>query len=469
MHRTIHRLPGLLLATGLAGLAPLQAQLPRPLAEIAAGYAAKIAGSATLFAGRSLESVQADELAPEGVLAAVLRMVEYELDRDAGRLTVRLGEVSRTARLVPGLGVVLEPLAFEPSALPEQEPPAAQEGDGNYAEEPARDALPEENLEALDAALDAAFEHPEARTRAVLVVRGGDLLAERYGKGFDRDTPLAGWSMAKSLTATLWALRFADDDGELPLDEPIPLRAWGGKRPAADGPDPRRAITWRHALRMSTGLDWQEDYADPMSDVPRMLFVDSAAGDYAAGKPQAEDPGTVWSYSSGTTNLLCLALRESFVDDSAYHAFPHRALFAPLGMQRAVLEVDPSGTFVGSSFAMLTARDWARFGQLYAQRGVWNGERLLPGAWLAAVAEPAPGSGGRYGLHFWLNAPVGEDGAAPRDGLPTDLLLCDGFEGQLVAVVPSRELVVVRLGCTRDWRFWDRDAFLRAVLGALGE
>ena len=119
MHRTNHCLPGLLLAAGLAGIAPLQAQLPRPLAEIAAGYAAKIAGSATLFAGRSLESVRADELAAEGVLAAVLNMVEYELDRDAGRLTVTLGEVSRTARLVPGLGVVLEPLTFEPAPLPQ--------------------------------------------------------------------------------------------------------------------------------------------------------------------------------------------------------------------------------------------------------------------------------------------------------------------------------------------------------------
>src|SRR5262249_46995503 len=169
-------------------------------------------------------------------------------------------------------------------------------------------------------------------------------------------------------------------------------------------------------------------YEDPRSDVLQMLFFASDYAVVAAAQPPAQPPGREFRYSSGTANLLCRILRSTFDSDAAYLAFPAQALFAPLGMRSALIETDPSGTFVGSSFGFATARDWARFGMLYAQDGTWNGRRILPAGWVRASSRPTAGSHGSFGRHLWLNAMPEDPAETPErwTDLPADMLHMDG-------------------------------------------
>jgi CubicO group peptidase (beta-lactamase class C family) len=263
--------------------------------------------------------------------------------------------------------------------------------------------------------------------------------------------------MTKSVTNALVGILVAR--GEVSIDEPIGVASWAGPE------DPRAALTWDHLLRMSSGLEFNESYG-LRSDVTVMLFdhPDGSALPLAYGLADPID--TRWSYSSGTTNLIQRRIRELFNDDPAYHRFPHEALFTPIGMHSAVLETDPGGTFVGSSFMYATARDWARFGQLYLQDGVWAGERILPEGWVARSITPTPGhpSAG-YGSQWWLNAAADPE-QRELPGAPADSYLASGHQGQMVLVVPSREAVIVRLGMTNG-RKWPRAEFATAVLAAL--
>jgi CubicO group peptidase (beta-lactamase class C family) len=217
---------------------------------------------------------------------------------------------------------------------------------------------------------------------------------------------------------------------------------------------------------MSSGLRFDEGMASPRSDVMRMLFQRGDAAGFAAAKPLAHAPGTRWQYSSATTNILARVMRHVLQDDEAYLAFPRRALFDPIGMEGTVMETDAAGTFIGSSYMHATARDWARFGQLYLQDGIWAGERVLPKGWVAYTTTTAPSGGARrYGAHFWLDVP-GEF-AGPNRGLPVGTFHATGHEGQFVTIVPSHDAVIVRLGRTRHPDAWDHAAFVRDVLAAL--
>jgi CubicO group peptidase (beta-lactamase class C family) len=173
-------------------------------------------------------------------------------------------------------------------------------------------------------------------------------------------------------------------------------------------------------------------------------------GTFTARKPLTEPPGTHWSYASGTTNLISKIHRQTFDSLQAYLNFPRDRLFNKLRMSSAVMEPDVSGTFVGSSYMYATPRDWARIGLLYLQDGVWNGERILPAGWVDYSLTPAPAAvGGHYGAHIWLNRGPPESSAdRPHPELPADMYYLSGFEGQSVVVVPSRQLVVVRMGLT---------------------
>jgi CubicO group peptidase (beta-lactamase class C family) len=248
--------------------------------------------------------------------------------------------------------------------------------------------------------------------------------------------------------------------GKLDLDAPLKVPEW----PAAD---PRRALRLRHLLLMTSGVSWNESYDDPASNCLEMLFRSADHAAVFAKQPGAHAPGAVFCYASGSTNLICRELRTTFGSDADYWAFPRNALFRPLGMRSAVIETDPSGTFVGSSYGFATARDWARLGMLYAQDGVFAGERILPEGWVAASATPTPASDGEFGRHLWLNADPDGDGPLQRawPDLPGNLLHMDGHEGQYVCVFPTEQIVVVRLGCTKAGGF-GLHALLRAVLAA---
>jgi CubicO group peptidase (beta-lactamase class C family) len=228
--------------------------------------------------------------------------------------------------------------------------------------------------------------------------------------------------------------------------------------------DGRAAITMGDLLRMSSGLAFTEDYWTPFSDVNVMLFASPDAGALAAAKPLDAAPGTRWAYASGTTNIVARAMRSAFPSHADYLAFPRRALFDRIGMTSAVLEPDASGTFVGSSFLFATARDWARLGILYAQDGVWAGERVLPEGWVKYSATPAPAAPtAQYGAQWWLKL----DSAAPGATLPADAFHASGHGGQFVTVIPSRQVVIVRMGLALKRGAWDQTAFAAAVLASL--
>ncbi len=420
-----------------------------------AGYHAKVLCSGVFVAGRDPLSVQASDLGR-------FWYVQGSVDPDARTATSSVyGFGEQTAAHREGLGCTLA-VGTTVDALRATAPTLPAPRDTAGLPWPTGDVgattedLPGGDRAALDAAVDAAFQDPDPetprRTRAVVVIWGDRIVAERYATGFDAETPLLGWSMTKSVTATLVGL--AAHRGALDISEPSGLSVW------PEG-DPRAALTTDQLLRMSSGLAFDESYS-ATGGATRMLFLSPAGWRYAAEQELAHEPDTHWSYSSGTTNILQAVLRER-LGPQDYLRFPRQALFDPLGMTSAVLEPDPSGVFVGSSFMYATARDWSRFGLLHLHDGVWEGERLLPEDWVDYATTPTPPSDGLYGAQFWLNR-----GDPPRwADVPPDAFDASGFEGQNVLVVPSRGAVIVRLGLSPDRVGWDFAAFASDVLAAL--
>jgi hypothetical protein len=429
------------------------------VAAIGAAYKAKALCSALFVSGLDLDPERADEISAGPY--RLMRLFPARVDREAKTVTVSfLGGLERAAVWRPGLGATLafRPLPPANAPLPAPRRAGAAEpwpkGEQSAATPPA----------AVNRVLDAAFSEPDPRrrrrTRAIVVVRDGRIAAERYAPGFSAATPLNGWSMAKSVLGALIGTLVAE--GRLRLSDDALLAEW-----RAPG-DPRARIALEDLLRMRSGLAFSEKYSDPLSDVTRMLFAGPDAGGFAASRPLAHPPGTYWTYASGTTNILSLLARRVLGED-AYPSWPRRALFDPLGMASAVLEQDASGVFIGSSFLFATARDWARFGLLHARDGIWGGRRLLPEGWVKLVTTPTPQApNGRYGAHWWLklSKELGGETPAARE-LPSDAFHALGHEGQCLTVVPSRGLVVVRLGLSIDITAWDHAAFLADLIDTM--
>jgi CubicO group peptidase (beta-lactamase class C family) len=298
---------------------------------------------------------------------------------------------------------------------------------------------------ALAAIVDEAFDNSVVPgTRAVVVIHRGVLVAERYAPGFAADQKFLSQSMAKSVLNTLVGLRVKD--GALDVKARAPVAEWQG--------DERRHITLTNLLQMSSGLGFNEVYFNPVtSDVLPMLFGEGRKdmGTFAAQSPLAYEPGTHWSYASGTTNLISRIVRDSVGGDRAsYLQFMRTRLFAPIGMTSAQPEFDASGTFVGSSWLHATARDWARFGLFSLRGGIWEDKALLPEGWIDWSRGPLAYSPvGNYGAHFWLNVGDIETGEGRRIAAgPRDAFMASGHRGQYVVMVPSKDLVIVRLGRT---------------------
>jgi CubicO group peptidase (beta-lactamase class C family) len=430
------------------------------VAGVGAAYKAKALCSALFVSGLDLDPNRADEVSADAY--RLMRLFPARVDREAKTVTASfLGLSERSAVWRPGLGATL---AFRPlppaAALPAPRRPA--EPSRPWPDGEAADPAPSP---ALQRVLEAAFTEPDPkrlrRTRAVAVVRGGLLVGERYARGFSAATPLNGWSMTKSVLGALIGTLVAEDT--LSLSDKSLLEEW-----RAPG-DARAGIALEDLLRMRSGLRFTEKYSDPLSDVTRMLFDGGDAGGFAASRPLAHPPGTHWQYASGTTNILSMIARRA-VGEEAYPSWPRRALFDPLGMASAVFEPDASGTFVGSSFLFATARDWARFGLLHARGGVWDGRRVLPEGWVRYVTKPTPQApDARYGAHWWLKLSKELGGGSAADAaLPADAFHALGHEGQCLSVIPSRGLVVVRLGLSIDITAWDHARFLADLLDALG-
>ncbi|AOJ78874.1 serine hydrolase domain-containing protein [Burkholderia ubonensis] len=432
------------------------------LAPIATGYAAKTLCSGVFVSGRPAASViDVDIMA--GV-HPLLKLVRPSLDPEHRRAVATFaGFARREADFRPGLGCTLA-LGPAHDVLPAALPPVADPPHAVAVAAPA--ALSGIDTGKLQHALDRAFDEPDParprRTRAVVVLHRGRVIAERYAPGFSADMPLPGWSMTKSVTAALIGMLVAQH--KLSPDASALLPEW------RDAGDPRARITLDELLRMTSGLRFNEDYDDPLSDVAVMLFTQPDTARFASAMPLAAPPGTRWHYSSGTSAILARVMRDAMGGtETDYLAFPQHALFAPLGMRNAFFEPDASGTLASASFMYASARDWAQFGQLLLQDGVWDGKRLLPEGWVRYMARATPQAPRReFGAHLWVKVPEPFNDPDPHaPALPADAFHAVGHEGQFVSVVPSRQLVIVRLGVSRPEAAWNHEAFLARVLDAV--
>ncbi len=269
-------------------------------------------------------------------------------------------------------------------------------------------------------------------TRGVVVVQDGRIVAERYAPGFSAATPQLGWSMAKSVTSLLTGVLVAR--GKVALSDDRLRPEWT---------DDRARITVEDLLRMRSGLAWDETY-DLGTTITAMLYDQPDMASFVASQPLAHPVGSTQQYSSGSTNLLCSVLRERTGQGAD---LPRAELLAPLGLASAVWEADATGTPVCSSYLWATPRDWATIGQFALADGVWNGRRLLPEGWMrqtTTTITPASAEDPNYAAGWWTN--VTASGAVVDARLPRDAYWASGHDGQLLYVVPSAKLVVVRLG-----------------------
>lgn len=284
------------------------------------------------------------------------------------------------------------------------------------------------------------------QTRSVVVLYKGKLIAEKYAPGFNKNSKILGWSMTKSLTATYFGI--LQKQGKIDIMKPAPIDEWAT--------DERSKITINDLLHMNSGLEWEENY-NAISDVTKMLFIAEDMTKPQIDKPLVGKPNNTWNYSSGTTNLLSGILRKQFKTHQEYLDFWYSAFIDKIGMSSALVESDMAGNFVGSSYGWATTRDWAKFGLLYLHKGNWNGEQLFDPSWAIYVATPTNTSIGRYGAQFWLNA----SGYFPD--VPKDMYYCSGYQGQMVAIFPSHDLVIVRMGLTEEPDF-DFNGFLKEII-----
>lgn len=414
------------------------------LMPIITGYAAKNLASAVFVSGRNQADVEALDLN-----FSFIKFNHNKVDLEKKTVTSRFLWARSTAAYREGYGVTLlrgkGKKAFLSGEYPlpkDDYPDYLQPGD------PALSA----RLEPIAKALvdDRSYNgHPFA----FVVLHQGKVVAERYDKGISSGTQLLSWSMGKSFTNALVGIMAGD--GLVDVHAPMDIPQWRG--------DGRKEITLTDLLQMQSGLQWNENYGN-RSDVNLMLHRETDMGLYALDKPLEHDPGTFWYYSSGSTNIVMRYLRGKFASDQAFLSYIRERLFAPLAIANPHFEPDMSGTPVGSSYLYVTARDFARFGQLFLDDGCAGGQRILPEGWVDYTVTPASGSQGGYGAFFWLN----RNHVCPD--APEDMFSCQGHDGQEIYIIPSRELVVVILGYSpKPDRVIDFNGVLRDIIAALPE
>ena len=431
---------------------------------IVTGYGAKVLCSALFVSGRNEEKVIAEELGFFPVSLA-----RYEVDyRDSSVTSSVFGLAEKKAIYRRGLGAtIINELTEQEIRTQEYKLPAEAAIRSDTLPWPMGDRISDSfpsvvDSEKLAQAVGKLFSRSQEEfvnlTRAVVVLYDGRIIAERYAPGITPKTRLMGWSMTKGITGALAGVLVKQ--GKMKLDDPAPVAEWQGRD------DARRTISIRHLLQQTPGLKFEEVY-DRSSHANTMLFESARTALFAASQPLVHTPGKVFHYSSGNSNILSQIYR-NILGERDYHSFPYEQLFYPVGMYSAVLEPDPGGTYVGSSFCYATARDWARFGLLYYQGGRFNNVQVLPEDWVQQSVTPSGAAlRGEYGFQWWLNR-GGKDGSENRvyPLLPADMYYADGYEGQNIFVIPSEKLVVVRLGLTRN-REWGESEFINTVIASI--
>ena len=411
--------------------------------RVATGAVADAVCAKTFVSGFDPQAVFAETMDRPGIrrLRWVMR---YRLDRTQRTVdTSVIGLLGSRAAFHDGFGCVLLHGSKAPYLLKSdldalkvpKGPPLLPEIAGPAVVEPADPAL--------RAALDHAFREPASppfrRTKAVVVIHEGKVIAERYADGVGVDTPLLGFSMTKSVVNAL--LGILTLQGRITPSLPAPIPEWHGAT------DPRREIEVEHLMRMTTGLALDETNSgfDPSN---QMYLYNDMAG-FAVIAPLIAPPGTRWHYSSATTQLLARIIRDILGGPERTLAFAWRELFNPLGMRSVTIEFDASGTPQGSANMLASARDWARFGLLYLNDGEIGGRRILPDDWVGFSASATLDTD--YGAGFWTNRSEHPDARGRvRLGIPRDAFFASGYLGQRVVILPTQHLVIARLGDSVD-------------------
>ena len=286
---------------------------------------------------------------------------------------------------------------------------------------------------------------------AFMIIHKGIPVAEAYQPQFSEKTRFLSWSMAKSFTNTLTGIMVKE--GKWDINQPMNIPEWGI--------DDRKQITYNNLMQAESGLLWNEDYGN-RSDVTTMLYCEKDFARFVFDQPLEAPVGSKWYYSSGNPNVVTYQMRRTLGNDRNYYQFPCERLFDKIGMPDALFEVDASGTFVGSSSLYATARDYARYGLLNLQDGIFNGERILPEGWVKYSTSPSAHSKGQYGSLFWLN----QSNEFPS--APEDMYCCKGYDGQRIFMIPSKEIIVVVLGFShKPDHVMNCDALLGDILSSI--
>ncbi len=423
-----------------------------PKLDIISGFAAKSVASHYYIAGRDLQYTE-----EEDNKEPTMGMAKSELfENEKTARSEAFGLKKRWAIYREGVGVVLVPSD-------------KNKEDASFAK-PHRDKTPTnlpypygdlsqkdtvfQNVDysKLKTVVNKAFENTEEnqkKTRTVLVVYKDQIIGEKYIDGFDKNSMILGWSMGKSITsAVIGAL---EKDGKVSLNQSNLFEEWKN--------DDRKNITLANLLNMNSGLEWEENYFK-ICDVTKMLFLEEDMTQSQLIKPLTGTPNESWNYSSGTTNLLSGFIRNQFKTQQEYLDYWYSSIIDKIGMHSMIVETDFKGNYIGSSYAWATTRDWAKFGLLYLHNGNWNGEQILNTSWIDFTRKPTNGSNGVYGGHFWMNA----GGKYPD--VPKDMYSLNGFQGQRVYIIPSKDLVVVRTGTHGEANF-NVNEFLSEIISAI--
>ena len=426
-----------------------------PKLYIATGYGAKAMATAVFVAGRDPQLVKITDLN-----YSVVKYTQSVVNYQSKTVTTSFwGIAGQTAVYREGYGCCLvgdldsktiQKNSFQPQINRKVGAWQISWPDGDRVKDTIYNEINKSKLEtAIDAAFDGTKEYNKG-TAAVVVLYKGELIAEKYAKelGINSETRLWGWSMTKSIMNAMAGV--LAKKGKLDVNAVAPIPQWLNDR--------RRDITINNLLQMSSGLKWNEDYGD-VSSATKMLYRTSDCYQMAIEVPFQSKPGAEWNYSSGTANILSGMFRSLIGDDVVYHNFPYMEIFNKIGMSSAIIETDAAGNFVGSSFGYATARDWARFGLLFYNDGVWKNDTILPKGWVSYSRTPATASNGVYGAQFWLNK------SKKLPDVPEDLFSCNGHRGQRIYIIPSRNLVIVRLGFSEE--HFDHNEFLKEILASI--
>jgi len=418
------------------------------------GYAAKNLASGIFVAGRSRESIE-----KEDINFFPVRYARNSVDYANKEVISRFLLWKSKALYDEGLGCILvngfpeksvKNIAYPDVALPAVNPDTIAWPAGDKLS----DSIPKGiDMKQINDLLSRVFRDaiPYKGTFAVAVVYKDQIVAERYRSDMTHANRFLSWSMAKSFTNAFVGLLVKA--GRVNINTPVALKEWAK--------DERKNITLNNLLHMNSGLEFNESYSKvKLSDATTMLLKYGDMGGYAASKKLLVKPDSIWSYSSGTPNIVQDYIRSVIGNESDYLGYPRKELFNKIGMRSVVWESDASGAFVGSSYLYATLRDYARFGLLYLHKGNWQGEKLFTDEWVDYTATPANGSSGKYGAFFWLNS------SHVFEGVPADLFYCDGYEGQYIFIIPSKNLVVVRVGYSPNDSFKEK-SFLKEVVKAV--